>query len=158
MGRLWEQLIEVDPADEEAPRNLMQAALDAGNRGEVIRLFRRLREHLRADLGLSPSPATIALYERALTPAGEEPAGPAERIGGLLAWGIVAIGNGDFEKADRLARETRTLALEAGLAREMGEASALVGLVAHMQGKWLELFRSEFVTWIRDAPQSSSSI
>src|SRR5439155_6454822 len=58
-GRLWERMLEVDPTDEEAQRALMQAALDAGNRGEVIRQFQRLRERLRADLGLGPSPATF---------------------------------------------------------------------------------------------------
>jgi DNA-binding SARP family transcriptional activator len=157
-GGLWERLLEVDPTDEEAQRALMQAALDAGNRGEVIRQFQRLRERLRVDLGLGPSPATIAIYERALTPAAEEPAGVAERVGALLAWGITHLGGGDFAKAERMAQEARTLALGAGLAREMGEASALVGLVAHVQGRWLELFRSEFITWIRSAPTSATNV
>lgn len=157
-GGLWEQMLLVDPSDEEAQRVLMQAALDAGNRGEVIRQFQQLRERLRVDLGLAPSRATIALYERALTPAAEEPASVAERVGALLAWGITHVADGDFDKAERVAREARTLSLAAGLAREMGEASALVGLVAHMQGQWLELFRSEFVTWIRQAPASATNI
>jgi DNA-binding SARP family transcriptional activator len=151
-GHLWERMLEVDPTDEEAQCALMQAALDAGNRGEVIRQFQRLRERLRVDLGLGPSPATIALYERALTPASEEPASVTERVGALLAWGIVHVGSGNFAEAEHVAREARTLAFEAGLARELGEASALLGLVAHMQGHWLELFQDEFVTWIRQAP------
>ena len=151
-GHLWERMLEADPTDEEAQRALMQAALDAGNRGEVIRQFQRLRERLRVDLGLGPSPATIAIYERALTPAAEEPANVTDRVGALLAWGIVHVGSGNFREAEHLAREARTLAFEAGLARELGEASALVGLVAHMQGRWLELFQDEFVTWIRQEP------
>jgi DNA-binding SARP family transcriptional activator len=157
-GQLWERMLEADPTDEEAQRALMRAALDAGNRAEVVRQFRRLRERLRVDLGLGPSPATIAIYEQALTPAAEEPASVAERAGALLAWGIVHVGTGNFGDAERAAREARTLALEGGLGREMGEASALLGLVAHMQGRWLELFESEFAACIRQAPTYATSV
>jgi len=157
-GHMWEQLLAVEPTDEQAQCTLMQAALDAGNRGEVIRQFRRLRERLRVDLGLGPSAATIALYERALTPAGEEPASVSEHVGALLAWSMVHIGNGDFDSAARSANEARALAMEAGLARELGEASALVGLAAHMQGRWLELFQSEFAAWIRQPPKYLAKI
>jgi DNA-binding SARP family transcriptional activator len=157
-GQMWERMLEADPTDEEAQRALMQAALDAGNRGEVVRQFRRLRERLRIDLGLGPSPATIAIYERALTPAAEEPDSVTERVGALLAWGLVHVGSGNFIEADAVAREARTLALQAGLGRELGEASALLGLVAHMQGRWLELFQAEFVTWIRQAPTDAMNV
>jgi DNA-binding SARP family transcriptional activator len=157
-GQLWERMLEADPTDEEAQRAVMQAALDAGNRGEVIRQFQRLRERLRVELGLGPSRPTIAIYERALTPAAEEPASVAEHVGALLAWGIVHLGSGNFGDAERAAREARTLSLEAGLGREMGEASALLGLVAHMQGRWLDLFQSEFVTWIRQGPTAATNV
>lgn len=157
-GQLWERMLEADPTDEEAQRTLMQAALDAGNRGEVIRQFHRLRECLRLDLGLGPSPATIAIYERALTPAAEEPDSVTERVGALLAWGLVHVGSGDFGQAESVAREARTLAHAAGLARELGEASALLGLVAHMQGRWLDLFQAEFVTWIHRVPRYASNV
>jgi ATP/maltotriose-dependent transcriptional regulator MalT len=40
----------------------------------------------------------------------------------------------------------------------VGEGSALVGLAAHMQGRWPELFRSEFAEWIRRAPGFTSTI
>src|SRR5262245_41699928 len=66
-GGLWEQMLALDPTDEEAQRMLMQAALDAGNRGEVIRQFQRLRERLRVDFGVGPAAATVAIYERALS-------------------------------------------------------------------------------------------
>jgi tetratricopeptide (TPR) repeat protein len=39
--------------------------------------------------------------------------------------------------------------MDAGLAREVGEASALLGMVAHMQGRWREVFRDEFLDSIR---------
>ena len=148
-GGLWDQLLEHDPADEEAQRAVMQAALDAGNRGEVIRQFQRLRERLRVDLGVGPAKATVALYERALAGASPELPSVADRVRGSLAWGIIHLHSGEFAKAEAIAREARQLALGAGLGREMGEASALFGLAAHMQGRWPELFRIEFGEWVR---------
>ena len=38
-GKLWQRLIALDPADEQAQCALMQAALDTGNRAAAIRLF-----------------------------------------------------------------------------------------------------------------------
>ena len=72
-GALWQRLIALDPTDEQAQCALMQAALDAGNRGEAVRQFKQLRESLHAELGVGPSAATIALYERALALSGAEP-------------------------------------------------------------------------------------
>jgi DNA-binding SARP family transcriptional activator len=151
-GRLWERVLAFDPTDEEAQRSLMQAALNDGNRGEVIRQFQRLRERLRVDLGVGPAKATVEIYERALAGESVEPVSILDRVRALLAWGIIDLHSGDFANAERRAREARTLAFEAGLAREVGEASALFGMVAHMQGRWAELFRSEFVEWIREGP------
>ncbi len=154
-GVLWERLLEIDATDEEAQRAVMQAALDAGNRGEVIRRFQQLRERLRIDLGVGPSKATVAIYERAL--AGEtQPASLLDRVRASLAWGIIHLHSGDFPKAEQIAKEARALALEGGLPREMGEASALLGLVAHMQGRFPQLFRSEFIEWVRGAPAVTS--
>lgn len=150
---LWEQVIAADPIDEEAQRALMQAALDAGNRGEVIRQFQKLRERLRVDIGLGPAAATVAIYEKALKLGGGDPPAILDRVRGLLAWGIVHLNSGDFANAERMAQEARTLALEAGLGREIGEASALYGLTAHMQGRWQELFRADFIDWIREVPK-----
>jgi DNA-binding SARP family transcriptional activator len=156
-GALWERLLELDPTDEEAQRNVMQAALDAGNRGEVIRRFRQLRERLRIDLGVGPSKATVAIYERAL--AGEtQPASLLDRVRASLAWGIIHLHSGDFPKAEQIAKEARTLALEGGLAREMGEASALLGLVSHMQGRFPQLFRAEFIEWVRREPGGGGAV
>ncbi|SHG24008.1 DNA-binding transcriptional activator of the SARP family [Kaistia soli DSM 19436] len=148
-GRLWHRLIALDPTDEEAQRALMQAALDAGNRGEAIRQFDQLRERLHAELGVGPSKASIELYERALALSGVEPALPAERIRASIAWALVHLQSGEFDKAAELARETRAQAFDSGLAREVGEAGAVLGLTAHMQGRWPQLFRSEFTEWVR---------
>ena len=148
-GQLWEKLIALDPTNEEAQCALMQAALDAGNRAQAIRQFDRLRERLHAELGVGPSKPAIELYERALALSGVEPAGPSERIRASLAWALVHLQSGAFDKAAELARDTRAQALEASLGREVGEAGAVLGLTAHMQGRWRELFREEFIEWVR---------
>ena len=148
-GKLWRRLIALDPTDEEAQCALMQAALDAGNRTEAIRQFDQLREKLHAELGVGPSRPAIELYERALALSGAQPAAPVERIRAALAWALVHLQSGEFAKAADLARQTRAEALDAGLGREVGEAGAILGLTAHMQGQWRELFRSEFTEWVR---------
>jgi DNA-binding SARP family transcriptional activator len=157
-GQLWRRLIALDPTDEEAQRALMQQALDAGNRGEAIRQFDQLRERLHAELGVGPSKASIELYERALSLPGVEPAAAAERIRASLAWALVHLQSGEFDKAAELARETRAQALDGGLAREVGEAGAVLGLTAHMQGRWPELFRSEFTEWVRSRDEFVPSV
>ena len=119
-GKLWERLVTLDPTDEQAQCALMQAALDAGNRAEAIRLFQRLRELLRVELGVGPRAATIAIYERALATSGAAPVSPLDRIRASLAWGLVHLQSGDFAKAESIARETRSLALGAELGREVG--------------------------------------
>ncbi|TPJ29687.1 BTAD domain-containing putative transcriptional regulator [Mesorhizobium sp. B2-7-2] len=151
-GGLWQRLIALDPADEQAQCALMQAALDAGNRVEAIRQFNQLRDNLHAELGVGPSAATIALYEEALTLSGTETVSPSERIRTSLAWGLVHLQSGEFDKASEIARQTRDLALGADLPREVGEASALLGLASMMQARWPQLFRSEFIEWVRAKP------
>jgi DNA-binding SARP family transcriptional activator len=151
-GSLWQRLIALDPTDEQAQCALIQAALDAGNRIEAIRQFNQLRDSLHAELGVGPSAQTIALYEKALALSGAEVANPTDRIRASLAWGLVHLQSGDFDKAGEIARQTRDLAMGADLAREVGEASALLGLASHMQQRWPELFRSEFIEWVRAKP------
>ncbi len=157
-GQLWQRLIALDPTDEQAQCALMQAALDSGNRAEAIRLFKQLRETLHAELGVGPSRATIALYEQALALGGGTPGDVSERIRASLAWGLVALQSGEFDKARQIARETRDLAMGADLGREVGEASALIGLTANMQQQWPALFRSEFTEWVRSRPSSAHHV
>ncbi|MDQ0392122.1 AfsR/SARP family transcriptional regulator [Labrys monachus] len=155
---LWEQVLSVDPFDERAVRALMQSALDAGDRGEVIRQFQRLRDRLRADMGMGPQAETVKLYERAVALRSVEPAGISERVRGLLAWGIVQLNNGEFGDAREKGEEARLLAIAAKLGREVGEASAIVGITAHMQGRWREMFQSEFVDCIQRSPQFATEV
>jgi DNA-binding SARP family transcriptional activator/tetratricopeptide (TPR) repeat protein len=122
---LWEQLAEAEPTDEPAHRELMQRALDAGNRPAAIRWYGRLRAALQA-LGVRPAAATEALYEecvRGLRVAGPPLVGRADelaRIAALLSapadargagWvvrGAAGIGKSAF------CRETASVARERG--------------------------------------------
>jgi DNA-binding SARP family transcriptional activator/tetratricopeptide (TPR) repeat protein len=57
----WQRLVEVEPCDEEAHRALMRMWLDRGNRHAALRQFTRLRDVLASELGVGPSPETLAL-------------------------------------------------------------------------------------------------
>ncbi len=157
-GKLWDRLIEIEPTNEEAQCALMQAALDAGNRAEVIRLFTQLRERLRVDLGVGPSAAAVRLYDQALASPAVAPVSAADRVRASIAWGLVHLHSGDFAQAEGIAREARAVSLAAGLARETGEASALLGLVSHMQGRWPELFKTEFAELVHDHSSFVSNV
>ena len=71
----WESLVEVEPADEHAYRELMRAALRGGNRPAAIRWYGRLRTNLERELGLAPDGESRALYEECV--AGLAPAATA---------------------------------------------------------------------------------
>jgi DNA-binding SARP family transcriptional activator len=60
----WERLMEVEPTDEAACRELMRAAIDAGRRHVALRWYERLRIALVRELGAQPDDETRALYDR----------------------------------------------------------------------------------------------
>lgn len=60
--RRWERLAEEEPLDEEAHRGLMRMWLDRGNRHAAVRAFDRLQDALGRELGVRPSPETLALW------------------------------------------------------------------------------------------------
>lgn len=62
-AREWERLLEIEPADEQAHRELMRAHADAGDRHAVGRQFRALRDALAREFGLGPSPETVTLFD-----------------------------------------------------------------------------------------------
>ena len=154
----WDRVLEVDPADEEAHRALMQRAVDAGDRLGAVRQFERLREHLRVDLGVGPDRASVALYERAISMAGPAPPTAAERARALLARGLVLLSTGELAEAGQAARQARTVAMEAGLGRESGEASCLEGILANLRGEWKQQFRAEFSAAVRGDPDTSGHV
>ncbi|MGH9000450.1 MAG: AfsR/SARP family transcriptional regulator [Acidimicrobiia bacterium] len=58
----WEQLVEADPTDEGAYRELMRAAMAGGQRHAAIRWYGRLRTALERELGLRPDAESRALH------------------------------------------------------------------------------------------------
>ena len=148
-GGLWEQLAEEDPTHELAARALMRAHLDAGERREAIRRFERLREALHEQLGVGPDRSTIALYEDVLAAEGAPRPSEAERAHALLAWALVHMNRNELAEAERAAEEVRTIALDNGLGRELGEAAVILAKVAMAQGRWRERFAEELVESMR---------
>jgi DNA-binding SARP family transcriptional activator/tetratricopeptide (TPR) repeat protein len=63
-GGGWERLVEVEPTDEAACRELMRAAIEAGKRHVAIRWYERLRIAMVRELGAQPDAETRALYDR----------------------------------------------------------------------------------------------
>jgi DNA-binding SARP family transcriptional activator len=64
--RASRQLIHLAPLRECGYRYLMQALAAQGNLAEALDVHGQLSECLREQLGVSPSPATRALYEQLL--------------------------------------------------------------------------------------------
>ena len=60
----WERLVEVEPTDEAACRELMRAAINADQRHVAIRWYERLRIALVREFGAHPGAETRALYDR----------------------------------------------------------------------------------------------
>lgn len=78
----WERLAQMEPGDEPAHRELMNAELADGNRAAAIRWYAHLREALQRDFGVLPDPQTDAIYQRCV--AGLQPIRAAFIGRGLL--------------------------------------------------------------------------
>ena len=63
LAERWEQLVELDPADENAYQALMRRELARGNRHAAIQWYGRLRSVLRRELGVGPDMESEALYQ-----------------------------------------------------------------------------------------------
>jgi DNA-binding SARP family transcriptional activator len=71
LGERWEELVALDPADEEAHLALMRAHVDRGDRPAALRQFERMDRALRQGLGVGPGDEALALRD-ALLAAGHE--------------------------------------------------------------------------------------
>jgi tetratricopeptide (TPR) repeat protein len=125
-----------------------------------VQQFGRLREHLRADLGVGPDQTSVALYERAISMEGPGPGLPtaAERTRALLARGLVQLNTGELDQAGQTANQARALAIDNKLGREIGEASSLLGILASQCGEWKQRFRIEFIAAVRADPQAAAPV
>lgn len=149
---MWSRLLEVDPTDEEAHRELIRAYWEAGKRQAAIRQFERLREVLREELGVGPDPQTVELYERVLASEGRDAPTAAERARALLAWGLIHWKRNDLQEAERAALEARALAVDAGLGAQVGEASSLLASIGVARGNWRNFLRDELLETVRRTP------
>src|SRR5262245_29490390 len=65
-ARRWEELLRLDPVDEEAHVELLREAVLRGDRADGVRRFARMEEVLESELGISPPPEAFVLRERLL--------------------------------------------------------------------------------------------
>ncbi len=62
----WQDLLDIDPADEQAHVELLREAVVAGDRWIALRRYDEMERLLCTELGIAPSPEAVALRERAL--------------------------------------------------------------------------------------------
>ncbi len=62
-ARLLRRALTVDPLSEETLQRYVQASLQAGRREEALHAAERFTARLQSDLGLTPTPTTLALIE-----------------------------------------------------------------------------------------------
>lgn len=62
-----QQAVDAAPLHEPAWRALMRVQAEFGSRADALRTYRRCRDTLGAELGVSPDPATVQLYEQLLS-------------------------------------------------------------------------------------------
>jgi DNA-binding SARP family transcriptional activator/tetratricopeptide (TPR) repeat protein len=67
-ARRWEELLQRDPANEEAHVELLREAVLRGDRAEGLRRYARMERALESELGISPGPEAVVLRERLLAP------------------------------------------------------------------------------------------
>jgi DNA-binding SARP family transcriptional activator len=79
-ARLWEDLLRLDPMDEQAHVELLREAVVAGDRTSALRRYARMERVLHEELGISPGAEAIALRQRVLAADNES----------LLAWRVDA--------------------------------------------------------------------
>jgi DNA-binding SARP family transcriptional activator len=68
--RVGRELVALCPYCESGYRHLMQALALTGNKAEALRVYEQLRVRLREELGIAPSPQTLALHTELLAKHG----------------------------------------------------------------------------------------
>jgi DNA-binding SARP family transcriptional activator/tetratricopeptide (TPR) repeat protein len=77
----WDDVVELDPADEAAHVELMRRHADEGDRHAALRQFERLDRVLRRELGVAPSPEAQGLRDRLLAATPSAPPLEATLVG-----------------------------------------------------------------------------
>ena len=87
-----------------------------------------------------------------------EPTQNEDRIAKLVVTGLVEWACGDVDAAERAAREARATAVAAGHLPGLGEATELLGLVAHSRGQWRDRVRSELTDTLKRPEEVAGSV
>ncbi len=165
----WERLMELEPTDEAACRELMRAASAAGQRHVAIRWYERLRIALVRELGVAPDAQTRALHghctagvrlgERAFVGREAELGEARELLGavaggrasGLLVRGASGIGKSAF------CRKVTGVAQEAGW-RVISVAGTASGAPYAPIGDVVQQLLTDGRAWLDALPARSRSI
>lgn len=148
----WERLIEVEPTDEPAYRELMRRDLSRGGRPSAIRWYGRLRSVLRRELGVLPSDETEAVYDECVAAmAIDEPvivgrelevarAGALLRsdapTGALVVRGPAGIGKSALcRQVARIAQAERWMTIGVAATETVGPYGPLVRAIEDLVGR-----------------------
>jgi len=74
----WEDLVRLDPANEEAHVELLREAVVLGDRANALRRYARMERVLESELGVSPGPEAIVLRERLMAADAVSP--PSQQV------------------------------------------------------------------------------
>jgi DNA-binding SARP family transcriptional activator len=147
----WERLVEVEPTDEPAYRELMRRDWAAGGRPAAIRWYGRLRTALRRELGIVPSGDTNAIYDDCVAGLGvNEPAfigrqlelaratallrsEPGGELGALVVRGPAGIGKSALcREVARLARAEDWMVIVVGASEAGGPYAPLASVAEQL--------------------------
>ena len=141
------RLIATDPLQEQAHIRLMRLYDNADSLAIVARLHRRIAGAMLAQHGAEPAEEHLAAAE-SMT------ADPAERARLACLRANQAWERGDFELAERLARQARELAVSDGTPDDVAAADEALAIVSHFRGDWRNGLRLEIA---RAGPGSSEN-
>jgi DNA-binding SARP family transcriptional activator/tetratricopeptide (TPR) repeat protein len=150
-GGQWERLVEVEPTDEPAYRELMRRELAVGSRPAAIRWYGRLRTALRRELQILPSAETEAIYDECVAGlALSEPtlvgrqlelaratalvrSEPGAELGALVVRGPAGIGKSAFcREVARVARAEGWIVIAVGATEAGGPYAPLASVVEQL--------------------------
>ncbi|HEY6747809.1 MAG TPA: AAA family ATPase [Mycobacteriales bacterium] len=120
----WEELLRLDPVNEEAHLALMREAVARGDRSEALRRYARMEQVLADELGLGPGLEAVALRRELMAPGPAEPiqppgAGPAGRT---------------LDRAGLVERDAELGALETAVRAALRDRRGVVVLVSGEAG------------------------